>query len=77
MGPAVHLLAEESDDIVDLEILEKYPLLRASPDSILFLSIPPGLGPTFRKDFAVTFDGTVESGLGMAASGPGLGILEG
>ena len=35
MGPAVQLLAEDTDEIVDIDILEKYlPSFGTSPDSL-------------------------------------------
>ncbi len=60
MGPAVHLLAEESDDIIDLEILEKYlPSFEhlQIPFLLVFSSEPR---PAIQEGFAVTV-GTVES----------------
>jgi hypothetical protein len=60
MGPAVHLLAEDSDEIVDLEILEKYlPSFEhlQIPFLLVYTSDPR---PDIQEGFAVTV-GTVES----------------
>lgn len=60
MGNAVHLLAEDSDDIVDVEILEKYlPSFQhlAIPFVLIF---PDGPAPELQDGFAVTV-GSVDS----------------
>jgi len=60
IGPAVRLLAEESDDIIDLEILEKY-LPSFEHLQIPFLLVyPSGPPPDLQEGFAVTV-GTIES----------------
>lgn len=54
VGQAVRLLAEDSDEIVDVEILEKYlPSFRhlAIP---FILVLPPGHAADLRDGFAVT-----------------------
>ncbi len=60
LGPAVHLLAEDSDEIVDLEILEKY-LPSFEHLQIPFLLVyTSDKRPEIQEGFAVTV-GTVES----------------
>jgi len=56
IGQAVHLLAEEMDDIVDVEILEKY-LPSFQHLAIPFvLVLPAGSPPDLQDGFAVTLD---------------------
>lgn len=60
IGPAVHLLAEESDDIIDLEILEKYLPSFEHLQIPFILVYPSGPHPDIQEGFAVTV-GTVDS----------------
>ncbi len=60
MGPAVHLLAEDSDDIVDLDILEKYLPSFEHLQIPFILVYPSGPRPDIQEGFAVTV-GTVDS----------------
>ena len=60
MGSAVHLLAEESDEIVDLEILEKYLPSFEHLQIPFILVYPSGPRPDIQEGFAVTV-GTVDS----------------
>ena len=60
MGSAVHLLAEESDDIIDLEILEKYLPSFEHLQIPFILVYPSGPRPDIQEGFAVTV-GTVDS----------------
>ncbi len=54
LGQAVQLLAEETDDLVDVEILEKY-LPSFQHLAIPFLLLPPeGSSPDIQDGFAVT-----------------------
>lgn len=60
MGSAVLLLAEDTDEIVDIDILEKY-LPSFEHLQIPFLLVQaPGPRPVLQEGFAVT-DGTLES----------------
>lgn len=60
VGPAVLLLAEDTDEIVDIDILEKY-LPSFEHLQIPFLLVQdPGPQPALLDGFAVT-DGTLES----------------
>lgn len=60
MGPAVHLLAEDADDIVDLDILEKYLPSFEHLQIPFILVYPSGPRPDIQEGFAVTV-GTVDS----------------
>lgn len=58
MGPAVQLLAEDTDEIVDIDILEKY-LPSFEHLGIPFLLVhAPGPRPALQEGFAVT-EGTM------------------
>ena len=58
IGQAVQLLAEETDDIVDVEILEKY-LPSFQHLAIPFvLILPAGPPPDLQDGFAVTIGST-------------------
>lgn len=58
MGPAVQLLAEDTDDIVDIDILEKY-LPSFEHLGIPFLLVhAPGPRPALQEGFAAT-EGTM------------------
>jgi hypothetical protein len=59
MGQAVHLLAEETDDIVDVEILEKY-LPSFQHLAIPFILVFQGPQPDIQDGFAITI-GSKES----------------
>ena len=60
MGPAVSLLAEESDDIIDVEILEKYlPSFEHLQIPFILVS-PSGSLPELQDGFAVTV-GSIKS----------------
>jgi hypothetical protein len=66
IGQAVHLLAEETDDIVDVEILEKY-LPSFQHLAIPFVLIPPaGSSPDLQDGFAVTIGSTDSAQRAMA-----------
>jgi sulfur relay (sulfurtransferase) DsrF/TusC family protein len=67
MGSAVHLLAEESDEIVDLEILEKYLPSFEHLQIPFMLVYSSGPRPDIQKGFAVTV-GTLESARQAMAS---------
>ena len=60
MGSAVHLLAEETDDVVDIEILEKYLPSFEHLQIPFILVYPSGPRPELQDGFAVTV-GSVES----------------
>ncbi len=60
MGPAVHLLAEETDDIVDIEILEKYLPSFEHLQIPFILVYPSGPQPELQDGFAITV-GSMES----------------
>ena len=53
IGPAVQLLAEEPEEIVDVEILEKY-LPSFQQLAIPFMVIPGDSPPDLQEGFAVT-----------------------
>ena len=53
MGQAIHLLAEETDDIVDVEILEKY-LPSFQHLAIPFIVVSQGPHPDLQDGFAIT-----------------------
>jgi hypothetical protein len=60
MGEAVQLLGEETEDIVDVEILEKYlPSFQHLAIPFVLL-LPAGPDPELQEGFAVTV-GTLES----------------
>lgn len=67
MGSAVHLLAEESDEIVDLEILEKYLPSFEHLQIPFMLVYSSGPRPDIQEGFAVTV-GTLESARQAMAS---------
>ena len=68
MGPAVHLLAEESDDIVDLEILEKYlPSFEHLQIPFLLVS-PSGPLPDLQDGFATTVGSVAAAQQAMVAA---------
>jgi hypothetical protein len=54
MGQAIHLLAEETDDIVDIEILEKYLPSFEHLRIPFILIFPPGPRPELQDGFAAT-----------------------
>lgn len=60
MGPAVRLLAEETDDIVDIEILEKYLPSFKHLQIPFILVYPSGAPPELQDGFAITV-GSLES----------------
>lgn len=60
IGPAVQLLAEDTDDIVDIEILEKYLPSFEHLRIPFVLIFPAGPSPVLQDGFAVTV-GSFES----------------
>ena len=68
MGQAVQLLAEETDDIVDIEILEKYLPSFEHLQIPFLLVFPSGPAPELQEGFAVTVGSSESARQAMAAA---------
>jgi sulfur relay (sulfurtransferase) DsrF/TusC family protein len=66
MGQAVQLLAEETDDIVDIEILEKYLPSFEHLQIPFLLVFPSGPAPELQEGFAVTVGSSESARQAMA-----------
>jgi sulfur relay (sulfurtransferase) DsrF/TusC family protein len=68
MGQAVQLLAEDTDEIVDNEILEKYLPSFEHLQIPFILVLPSGQAPELQEGFAVTASSSESARLAMAAA---------
>ncbi|HQW89351.1 MAG TPA: hypothetical protein PK478_05860 [Nitrospira sp.] len=68
MGQAVQLLAEDTDEIVDNEILEKYLPSFEHLQIPFILVLPSGPAPELQEGFAVTAGSSESARLAMAAA---------